>query len=129
MTQWNIAHVDALGVVSRAATSALAYQGKFCGYETATGTLGSALTYSPLVAKALSDLTTSAVVPHLDEVAGRTGSAIRGTNAAIGFYERGQLDMAADAQRNAGLAPCPTPPGSRRRTPKALRRPGREAPE
>lgn len=108
MATWDIDVPSAAAVLQSASTQAQEYQTLFGQLEGAlTGTLG-ALPTSPLVAQRLAEFAQESAHPHLEKVAGHTGSALQGTNDAINHYVLGDQEMAALAQTNAALASYPS---------------------
>lgn len=108
MATWDIDVPSAAAVLQSAGTQAQEYQTLFTQLDNAFSLLGSALATSPLVTSRLGEFAQEAATPHLQKVAGHTGSALQGTSDAITFYVAGDQEMAATAQSNAASASYPT---------------------
>lgn len=120
---WDI-HQSVVGVLTSSAHEVGRYVGLTKSVQTGLSSLGSSLTNSALVSKAVGDFSTSVLVTKLTSIEGHSGTAVTATSDAVAFYAAGQTDMAANAQKYASSAAYPDDaPGAAKGAP--LPSPGR----
>ncbi|GAB3564379.1 DUF6507 family protein [Spelaeicoccus albus] len=110
MTSWDIDVPGVSGVLKKVSGLAEDYESQVKKLQTHLKGAAVACKGGPVPAR-LQGLAEDELVPAVKDVAGRTKNALTGTSDAVKAYVRGDLDMAANAQQNAGKAPTPQPPG------------------
>ncbi|QUX28727.1 hypothetical protein KGD83_26545 [Nocardiopsis akebiae] len=114
MTGWNIQPAEVGAVL----TSVAGYIGEEGGDDGLVGAMTSAESLITAVSEEADSTPVSVALGEFAEhnfglmgdMAGLTVSAVTGASEATTHYFNGNLDMAAEAQENAGVVPEPEPP-------------------
>jgi hypothetical protein len=109
MSAWDIDPAGVQGVLSRTQSVAAEFEGQLASMTSAMES-GATNSSSPIVASAVQGFG-SAVESEVRFVLSRTNAAISGCAQAVNAYAQGDVDMAANAQRNAAGVSVPDLPG------------------
>jgi Family of unknown function (DUF6507) len=109
MTAWDIDPAGVQGVLGKTQSVAAEFEGQLASMTSALES-GATNTSSEIVASAIQGFG-SAIEADVRFVLSRTGAAISGCAAAVNAYAQGDLEMAANAQRNAAGATVADMPG------------------
>lgn len=104
MAQWDIDVAAARGIISSTETQHSSLPGQKRTLDSAIGAASTACN-SALITAALDYVRSPSLVGPTDEAAQKAESATTSTATAIGHYQQGDLDMAANASSKAAGAP------------------------
>ena len=109
MTAWDIDPAGVQSVLAKTESVASEFPGQLASMTSAMES-GATNTSSAIVASAVQGFG-SAIEADVRVVLSRTSAAINACAAAVNAYAQGDLEMAANAQRNAAGATVPDMPG------------------
>jgi hypothetical protein len=102
---WNIDVPGAAATIQATAAQVESVQPSLEGMGSALQQAAAAIPgEAAVVISALEDVLSLSLAPAAQEVVGRSGTIITSTVQALNFYQQGDLDMAAAAQRSAAAA-------------------------
>lgn len=105
--RWNIDVAHSARVVKTSAEQAEDYDTALKDLESIGERVQSVVSKSPPVVAALAEFYSEVVLPDMEAVVNRTGSAVGNTSWALQHYVDGDLEMAAESQRAATTAVVP----------------------